>query len=141
MRKIARELAFMLIYEGLFNKERDADVSFDFFSKEREILGDNALDFEDEIYVTQIVCLYDANKEHIETMINNNLFGYEPERVYKMDKALLCLAITEIYHYKTPAPVVVNEVVELAKKYSTENSAKFINGILGAIIKENPIEE
>ncbi len=141
MRKIARELAFMLIYEGMFNKERDAEVSFDFFSKEKEILGDNALDLEDEVFVKQIVCLYDANKEHIETMINNNLFGYEPDRIYKIDKALLCLAVTEIYHYKTPAPVVVNEILEISKKFSTEKSSKFINGILGAILKEYPIED
>ena len=74
-------------------------------------------------------------------MINNNLFGYEPDRIYKIDKALLCLAVTEIYHYKTPAPVVVNEILEISKKFSTEKSSKFINGILGAILKEYPIED
>lgn len=139
MRKIARELAFMLIYEGMFNEKRNTEISFDFFSNEKEILGDSSLDIEDEVYVKQIICLYDANKEHINTMINNNLFGYEPDRLYKIDKALLCLAVTEIYHYKTPAPIVVNEVVEISKKYSTEKSAKFINGILGAILKEYSI--
>ena len=77
----------------------------------------------------------------ITTGIKNNLFGYEPERVYKIDKALLCLAITEIYFYKTPSNIVINETLEIAKKYSTEKSSKFINGILGAIIKENPIEQ
>ena len=54
--------------------------------------------------------------------------------------ALLSLAVAEIYHYKTPSAIVVNEVLEISKKYSTEKSAKFINGILGSILKENPVD-
>ena len=141
MRKIAREIAFMMIYEGMFNNETDVELSFNDFSTEKEIVGENKLDEADEVFSKQIVCLYEANKEHIETMIKNNLFGYEPERVYKIDKALLCLAITEIYFYKTPSNIVINETLKKKKKYSTEKSSKFINGILGAIIKENPIEQ
>ena len=141
MRKIAREIAFMMIYEGMFNKETDVELSFNDFSTEKEIIGDNKLDLDDETFSKQLVCLYDANKEKIETMIKNNLFGYEPERVYKIDMALLCLAVAEIYYYKTPSNIVINEIIEIAKKYSTDKSSKFINGILGAIIKENPVEE
>ena len=140
MRKIAREIAFIMIYEGLFNKERDVERSFSLFENEKEILGDATLDENDEMYIKQLVCLYEANSEHIDAMIKNNLFGYEPERIYKVDMALLCLAVAEIYHYKTPSPIVVNEVVEISKKYSTEKSAKFINGILGSILKEYPID-
>ena len=54
--------------------------------------------------------------------------------------ALLDLAVTEIYHYKTAPAVDINEILEIAKKYSTEKSAKFINGILGSILKEYPVE-
>ncbi len=144
MRKSAREVAFMLIYESLFNKERDVELSFDSFSKEfacgNEIFGESALDIEDEVYVKQIVCLFEANREQIETLIKNNIFGYETDRVYKVDFALLDLAVTEIYHYHTAPAVVVNEILEIAKKYSTEKSAKFINGVLGAILKEYPVE-
>ena len=53
MRKSAREVAFMLIYESLFNKERDVELSFDFFSKEfeteKDVFGENAIDNEDEV--------------------------------------------------------------------------------------------
>ena len=144
MRKSAREVAFMLIYESLFNKERDVELSFDFFSKEfeteKDVFGENAIDIEDEDYVKQIICLFEANREQIETMIKNNIFGYETDRLYKVDMALLDLAVTEIYHYKTAPAVVINEILEIAKKYSTEKSAKFINGILGSILKEYPVE-
>ena len=129
-----------MIYEGLFNKERDVERSFSLFENEEEILGDSKLTQDDEMFVKQLVCLYEANSEHIDAMIKNNLFGYEPERLFKVDMALLCLAVAEIYHYKTSPAIVVNEVVEISKKYSTEKSAKFINGILGSILKEYPID-
>ena len=73
MRKTAREVAFMLIYEGLFNKARDVEFSFDAFIAENEVFENNALTAEDESYIKQLVCLYEANKEHIETIINNFL--------------------------------------------------------------------
>src|SRR5574344_1747485 len=131
MRKIAREIAFMLIYEEQFNKNRDVEFSFDFLKNEKDIMGDNVLDIEDEKFVRDVIEQYENNKDK---------FGYEPNRVFKVDSALLYLAVTEIYYIKTPVAVVINEIVELSKKYSTDKSAKFINGILGAIIKNCPPE-
>lgn len=139
MRKTAREVAFKLIYEKLFNKESDVELSFDIAS-DKEVIGENALDIEDEVYVRQILCLFEANKEEIDLLIKQNVFGYEPDRMFKIDMALLELSLTEIYRYKTSPEIVVNEVVEIAKKYSTEKSAKFINGILGSILKKYPIK-
>ena len=136
MRKIAREIVFMLIYEEQFNKERNVEFSFDSLKNEQEILNENVLETDDESYIRTFIEAYENNKEEINNIVNKNLFGYEPSRVYKVDNALLFLAVAEIFYVKTPAPVVINEVVELAKKYSTEKSAKFINGILGSIIKE-----
>ena len=59
------------------------------------------------------------------------------DRVYKVDLALLCEALTEINYLDTPYKIAINEVVELAKKYSTEKSSKFINGVLSSIIRSN----
>ena len=138
MRKIAREIAFMLIYEEQFNKDREVEFSFDFLKNEKDIMGDNVLDTEDEKFVRDVISQYENNKDKIVEMVNKDLFGYEPSRVFKVDSALLYLAVTEIYYIKTPTAVVINETVELSKKYSTDKSAKFINGILGAIIKQCP---
>ncbi|MDD4110134.1 MAG: transcription antitermination factor NusB [Clostridia bacterium] len=136
MRRIAREIAFMLIYEEQFNKDRVVDFSFDFLKNESEIVGDVEFEKEDEVFSKEIIVAYEENKENIIELVNKHLFGYEPNRVYKVDNALLYLAVTELYYVKTPVAVVINEAVELAKKYSTDKSAKFINGILGAIIKD-----
>lgn len=142
MRKIAREVAFMLIYEEQFNKNLDVEFSFNFLKNEKDIIGENIIELEDENFARELINQYRINKEDIVEIVNRDLFGYEPSRVFKIDSALLYLAVAEIYYVKTPAPVVINEVVELAKKYSTDKSSKFINGILGAIIKrQTPPQE
>ena len=126
MRRLARELVFKCIYEGLFN---DNPCSFDCISEEYTLNQDD-LDFSKTLYQ-----LWTVNKEDIKLLISNSLVGYEYDRVYKVDIALISLALVEIKFYKqTPISVVINEVVELSKKYSTEKSYSFINGILKKMV-------
>ena len=62
--------------------------------------------------------------------------GYTIDRLYKVDLAIIILAVIEVKYVKeTPKEVVINEAVELAKKFSTEKSPKFINGVLADILK------
>lgn len=125
MRAYARELAFQLIFERLFVKENYSDEEF-FASLKKE---------DDKNFVKEILSCYEQNKESVQELISSNLVGYELNRVYKVDLALLCEAVTEIIYIKTPYKIVVNEIVELAKKFSTEKSSRFINGVLSSIIK------
>ena len=57
-------------------------------------------------------------------------------RIAKMDLAILRLAIYELFFVKTPAPIVINEAVELSKIYSSDDAKRFINGILDYLSKE-----
>ena len=61
----------------------------------------------------------------------------DAETKSKIDLALLKLGIYEMLYSKLPYKVVVNEVVELAKRYGDDNSKAFVNGVLASIIKEN----
>ena len=67
------------------------------------------------------------------------LAGLTPEwsvdRLASTDRAILRMAIYELQHLGTPPRVVVNEAVELAKAYGTEASSKFVNGVLGAVLR------
>ena len=128
MRREARELAFKLIFENEFN---NVDVELSFMS---EVEDDSMLE-EDKNFALTLFNLATENKEEIENLISQKIVGYEFNRLYKVDVALLKLAVAEIKFYKeTPTPVVVNEVLELSKKYSTDNSAKFLNGVLRALV-------
>ncbi len=125
MRALARELAFQLIFERLFVKDNFSDEEF-FVSLKKE---------EDINFAKEILTTFENNRQQIKDTISSHLVGYEIDRVYKVDLAILCEALTEILFIKTPYKIVVNEAVELAKKFSTEKSSKFVNGVLSSILK------
>ena len=127
MRRLARELVFKTIYEGLFN---DNPNSFEYICEEYELNED------DLNFAKTLLELWDEYKAQVKSDITNSLIGYEYDRVYKVDIALISLGIIEINYYKqTPKNVVINEVVELSKKYSTDKSYSFINGILKKMVE------
>ena len=77
------------------------------------------------------------HEEEIESFIASNLKkDWNINRISKIDLSLLKLAIYEIQYKKLEYKIVINEAVELAKKYGEENSANFINGVLASVVKE-----
>ena len=88
----------------------------------------------------QTILGINENEEEILKLISQNLKEkWYISRISKVNTALLKLATYEIVYAKLPYKVVVNEVVEIAKKYGDENSPSFINGILANIIKQTGI--
>lgn len=130
-RSQTRELAFKLLYQIEIQKEITKE-DIEIFFENNDINSKQAQEYiEDAVYG-----IGDASKE-IVSMISNNLKeDWKIERVSKVNLALLKLAIYEISYKKLPFKVVINEVVELAKKYGEESSHSFINGILASIVKE-----
>lgn len=132
MRILGRETAFKLVYSFLFTKKED-------FSLEKEVLTDSelklskeAMEFSDRIY-KGVIEKYDELSEEI----SKKAVGFKEDRIYLIDKAILLVAMYEIkYMDDVPVKVSANEAVELAKKYSTEKSPSYINGILANVIKE-----
>lgn len=125
MRRDSRIQAFKMIFERYFTQQPVDDELW-------QELKDKDVDFAKEI-----ISAYTQNKECIEKKIESLLVGYTIDRVHKIDLALISEAITEIYYIKTPAPIVINEIVEIAKKYSTPESPKFINGVLAKAVRGN----
>jgi N utilization substance protein B len=92
-------------------------------------------------YVIKIAENFKENTEFIDAQIQKFAKGWDIQRLVKIDKDILRIAITELLYIKdAPMKVIVDEALELAKKYSTEESASFINGILAKIILENGIK-
>lgn len=75
-----------------------------------------------------------ANLQDLDAFIQEKSIGWSLERITGVDKAILRSAIYEIRYLNTPASVVINEAVNLAKRFSTEDSSKFVNGILGTLV-------
>ena len=76
-----------------------------------------------------------ARAEEIDPIISAHAQNWRIERMAAIDRAILRLALAEMRTTGTPAKVVINEAVELAKKFSTEEACPFINGILDAAAK------
>lgn len=118
----ARELAFKKIYSRLFNVDENIE----------EELNDET----DSNFTNQIVKIFEEKQQEINEIISQNLKGYTLSRLFKVDLAIITLAIIELnFINETPKEVVINEAVELAKKYSTDKSPRFINGVLADIVK------
>ena len=122
MRRDCRESAFQYIFASFFTKQEIENFT-------------SSLKEGDVTFAKEIMEKYEENKDSLKETIAKHLIGYEYDRVYKADLAVMYEALTEIKYLQTPPQVAINEALELAKKYSTEKSAKFINGVLATIVK------
>ena len=77
------------------------------------------------------------NKTWLEKVITQHLDNWEINRIALLDKLILQMAISELYFMDdVPPKVTLSEAIEIANKYSTEESSSFVNGILDAVYKE-----
>ena len=87
-------------------------------------------------YVELIFRTYKDKKQEIDNIIKQYAIGWDIERLFKIDKDILRIAIIELVYIKdAPVKVVIDEALELAKKYSTDESPSFINGILAKVVE------
>lgn len=126
-RRNEREIAFKLIFERLFNKGAD-------FLTSATLVGDEDGVGCDSDFAKDVLKGVEDNIDAINQLIEDSLVGYKFERIYKIDLSLLILAIYEIKYQNTDAKVAINEAVEMAKKFSTDKSPAFINGVLSKIV-------
>ncbi len=92
---------------------------------------------DDKNFSLELVDKVIAHRKELDTKINSRVNNWEISRIALIDKILLRIGITEILYFPDiPPKVSINEVIEIAKDYSTSNSGKFINGILDAILTE-----
>lgn len=96
--------------------------------------AEEAWDVEDGNYITAKCNDIVAHLEEIDAVINEVAEGWKTSRMGKVDLTLLRLAVYEMkYDEDVPEGVAINEAVELAKKYGTDESPAFVNGILGKL--------
>ena len=132
----AREEAFKLLYSLQIITDKNIEDQTRIFLENSGIKDDDAIK-----YIKDIIYGTNSENEKIESIISENIKAdWDIKRISKIDLALLKLGIFEIIYSKIPYKVVINEVVELAKKYGDDNSKSFVNGVLGSVVKKNNIE-
>lgn len=121
-RRDARDVAFKLIFEYTFSREVKQDVVEEYTA---------GMDADDVSYVKEVYFGVAEHYDELYKKISETSQNFAADRVYKVDFALLLLSVYEItYMPSIPFKVSTNEAISLAKKYSTEKSSVFINGVL-----------
>ena len=127
-RKIAREEAFILVFEKAFN-DNSVEEILELANEVRELVPDD--------YIKTVFSGVFDNLEEIDAIISENAVGWRIERISKTALSVLRLAIYEIKYFdEIPVAVSINEAVELCKKYATKEDASFVNGILATVVKK-----
>lgn len=130
-RKQEREQTFCLIFEKCFREESCAEIIE---------LAEDIRDFELSDYIKYVFLGVFENLEFIDNIISKHLENWTIDRISKTDLSLLRLAVYEIkFCEDIPESVTVNEIVELAKKYSGDKGPQYINGVLGSISRSGEL--
>ena len=131
-RTAIRESAFKLIYSLEIQKQDDLKEQIDLYFESENIENKDAKE-----YIEDAVLGIEEHKEQILGLIEKHLKSdWKIERISKIDLSILKLAIYEIQYKEIPFKVVINEAVELAKKYGEDSSKNFVNGILASIVNK-----
>ena len=129
-----RELAFCYIYSQEVQKQ-NSKSQVKLFLDSTEVEDGRARE-----YVKDIAKGIKENDEEITKIISENLkSGWTIDRISTVDLSLLKLAIYEIKYIKTPYKIIINEVVNMAKKYGEETAGSFINGVLAKVVEKDTI--
>ena len=128
-RRLARESVMQALYAVEINNGYPNDI-LDLYKKSFKIIDDNE-------YLQELFFCVIENKSWADDLISKCLENWEYGRVAIVDKILLRMGVSEIYHMEDiPPKVSISEMVEIAKIYSTEESSSFVNGILDTIYKD-----
>lgn len=127
-RKMAREEAFILIFEKVFSKESVEDI-LELANEARDLVPDD--------YIKTVFFGVYEKVDELDGIISENAVGWKIERISKTALCILRLSLFEIkYMEDIPLSVSINEAVEICKKYATEADASFVNGILSTVAKK-----
>jgi N utilization substance protein B len=123
-RREARERALELLYEANA-KTTTATAVID------------ALPVDPDEYAAAIAVGVDEHVAELDELLQRHVQGWTIDRMAVLDRTLLRMAAYELaYEASVPVAVIISEAVDLAKQYSTEESGRFVNGVLGSVAKE-----
>ncbi|MEI7838360.1 MAG: transcription antitermination factor NusB [bacterium] len=138
-RHLGRIIVLQTLYEQDFRKASD-DKSFDL----DEVLNRNIDRYhkmvDDKEFIKRLVIGVDSKEKQLDETLTPIAPDWPIDQIARMDRVILRIGIYELMNeHDTPPKVIINEAVELAKSFGGDNSSKFINGVLGTVLRN--IEE
>ncbi|TCK72649.1 transcription antitermination factor NusB [Acidipila rosea] len=129
-RRKSRELAMQMLFQGDVGKQTPDQVRSSFWEARDDADADTR-GFAEDIYRVAV-----AREEEIDALIEKHSANWKLSRMAAVDRNVLRMAIAEMLGFKgTPAPIIINEALEVARRYSAPESINFLNGVLDAIAR------
>ena len=128
-----REIIITIMYQSYIYD--DKNINYDINS----LISEN-IDIQND-FVNDAVLFISSHQKELDKMANKYMKNWTIDRLSKVDRAIISLAIYELLYTDTPNVVAINEAIELSKKYSDEKVTKLINGILDKILHEEVKDE
>jgi N utilization substance protein B len=130
-RRKSRELALQMLFQADMGKQSPEQVRKMFWSERKE-MDESVRGFADDIFR-----LATERGEEIDKVIEAHAQNWRMERMAAVDRNVMRAAVAEFIGYpQTPAPIVINEALEIARKFSSPEAVNFINGVLDSVSKD-----
>jgi N utilization substance protein B len=130
-RRKSRELVMQMLFQGDLGKQTPEEVE-SLFWESRDDVDEETRGFADDLYR-----IATAREDEVDALIVKHAKNWRMERMPVVDRNLLRAGVAELLGYpKTPAAVVINETLEVAKRYAAPDSMPFLNGVLDAVAQE-----
>jgi N utilization substance protein B len=134
-RRKSREFAMQMLYQWEICGYTPAQVEATFFAN-------NRADAEVEGFARELFEGAIKDIDRLDRLIREHAESWRLERMAAVDRNILRVALYEFLHHpETPAPAVINEALEIARRFSTGDSVEFVNGVLDGIRKNLPARE
>jgi len=127
-RQKSREFALQMLFQWEMGKQEPSRIEDGFWKNVRA--QKSTREFADQLFENAA-----SRADELDPIISSHAEHWRVERMAAIDRAILRLALAELRTMSTPAKVVINEAVELAKKFSSAEASAFVNGILDAALK------
>ena len=129
-RRKSRELAMQMLFQGDLGKQSPEDVKRLFWAS-RDDVDAETRGFADDLYRVAT-----ERRDEIDGLIESHAQNWRLERMAAVDRNLLRAGVAELVGWPNqPAPIVINETLEIARRYAAPESVQFLNGVLDAIAK------
>lgn len=130
-RRKSRELALQMLFQSDMGKQTADQVTKTFWAERRD-LDDSVRGFADDIFKIAI-----ERSNEIDELIERHAEHWRMDRMAAVDRNILRAGVAEFMGFpKTPKPVIINEALEIARRFSSPESVQFINGVLDSVARD-----
>jgi transcription antitermination protein NusB len=130
-RRKSRELALQMLFQSDMGKQSREQVEKTFWAERKE-LDDNVRGFAEDLFRVAV-----DRAEEIDGMIEKHTQNWRMDRMAAVDRKILRAGVAEFLGFpSTPRPVIINEALEIARRFSSPESVQFINGVLDSVAKD-----